>query len=216
MMSLLFPARATHIVGGELNYTYLGNDSLYVKIKVYRDSLNAVPYFDSPLRLYVYDNNNNFVQTHFIPLPDVKLVVPAIDDSCFVEPPRVIVDYVIYEDTIWVPGLAPGYTLAYFRCCRNNNILNIESVDFQTGETVPGELTGAVYPAYLPATTLENSNPEFNTLPPLAICAFKQLSYDHSAFDPDGDSLVYELCTPFTGGNENFVFGDPTVQAPQG
>jgi gliding motility-associated-like protein len=207
-------ASATHIVGGELNYVYLGNDSLYIKIKVYRDSLNADPYFDSPLSLYVYDSTNTFVGSYQVQLPDEADIVPQIDDSCFVEPPNVLVDFVIYEDTLYIPGLTPGYTLAYMRCCRNNGILNIEALDFITQDTVPGELTGAIYPAELPADLLDNGNPEFNTFPPLAICANKMLEYDHSATDPDGDSLVYSLCAPFTGGNAIFVFGDPILQAP--
>jgi gliding motility-associated-like protein len=207
-------AHATHIVGGEMNYTYLGNDSFYVKIKVYRDSLNAVPYFDEPLEFHVYNVDNQYVNTYFIPLPPVNLVVPQIDDSCFVEPPNVIVDYVIYEDTLFIPGVQPGWKFSYMRCCRNNSILNIESVDYQTGQTVPGEFTGALYPANLPLSTLENSNPEFITLPPVAICADKQLIYDHSAIDLDGDSLVYRLCTPFTGGTANDPLGNAQAQLP--
>ena len=214
LMTVIHDAGATHIVGGELNYKYLGNDSIYVKIKVYRDSLNADPYFDSPLSLYVYDSTNNFVGNYAIQIPGEKLIIPEIDDSCFVEPPMVLVDFVIYEDTLWIPGITPGYQFAYMRCCRNNAILNIEALDFITNDTVPGELTGAVYPAELPRSTLDNGNPEYNTFPPVAICANKQLNYDHSATDPDGDSLVYELCTPFTGGNATFVFGDPILQAP--
>ncbi|MCP4122253.1 MAG: T9SS type B sorting domain-containing protein [Bacteroidetes bacterium] len=207
-------SHATHIVGGELNYTYLGNDSIYVKVKVYRDSINADPYFDMPLQLYVYDSSDNYVHTFLIPLPDVKLVIPQIEDSCFVEPPNVLVDFVIYEDTLHIPGISTGYTFAYFRCCRNDQILNIESVDFLDGDTLPGEKTGAVYPATIPDFHLNNSNPEFITFPPVAICVDKRLSYDHSAIDPDGDSLVYELCTPYTGGNDDNVFGIPEIQRP--
>jgi len=207
-------AGATHIVGGELNYTYLGNDSVYVKVKVYRDSINADPYFDTPMRLYVYDSSDAFVSMYLVPLPDVKLVIPQIEDSCFVEPPNVLVDFVIYEDTLYIPGITTGWTMAYFRCCRNDQILNIESVDFLSGDTLPGEKTGAVYPAIIPDLTIWNSNPEFNTFPPVAICVDKQLNYDHSATDPDGDSLVYKLCTPYTGGNEDNVFGVPEIQVP--
>lgn len=213
-MTAVQESHATHIVGGEFNYEYLGNDSLYVKIKVYRDSLNAEPYFDNPLRVYIYDSSDVYQFTWLVPIPEENLIVPQIDDSCFVEPPNVLVDFVVYEDTLYIPGLTPGYTFAYFRCCRNNNILNIEATDFETGDTIPGELTGAVYPAELPGWTLDNANPEYVTFPPVAICANKQLAYDHSAIDADGDSLVYSLCTPYTGGNEFNVFGQPITQAP--
>ncbi|MEZ5008722.1 MAG: PKD domain-containing protein [Chitinophagales bacterium] len=214
-------AKASHIVGGEFNYEYLGNDSFFVKIKVYRDQINANPgaTFDDPLRIYVYDENDNYLYTRFVNRPPNFVLVPVIDDPCFVEPPRVITEVIAYEAVIYIPGVKPGYKFSYMRCCRNNDILNIESVSAYDGDTTDASLTGANYPAYISEVTLENGNPEFNKFPPLAICVNEPLVFDHSATDPDGDSLVYKICTPFTGGfgnsfDPNDVFGDPVLQAP--
>lgn len=213
-------AKASHIVGGEFNYQYLGNDSFFVKIKVYRDQINANPgaTFDDPLRIYVYDENDNYLYTRFVNRPPNFVLVPVIDDPCFVEPPRVITEVIAYEDVIYVPNVKPGYKFSYMRCCRNNDILNIESINALTGQVTDASLTGANYPAYVSEVTLDNGNPEFNNYPPLAICVNEPLVFDHSATDPDGDSLVYKICTPFTGGFGNalpdLVFGDPVLQAP--
>ncbi len=209
---------ATHIVGGEFNYQYIGNDSFYVKIKVYRDQINGVPDFDDPLMIYVYDETNTYLYTIFVDKPPDYTLVPIIDDPCFVEPPNVITEVIAYEDTIYVPNVQPGYKFSYMRCCRNNDILNIESLNVITGDTVDASLTGSNYPAYISEHTLDNGNPEFINYPPLAICVDEPLSFDHSAIDPDGDSLVYKLCTPFTGGFGGLfppvVYGDPELQAP--
>jgi len=48
---------------------------------------------------------------------------------------------------------------------------------------------------------IANSNPEFTQLPPLFLCAGQPFSFDHSAFDLDGDSLVYSFYTPYDGDN---------------
>lgn len=46
-----------------------------------------------------------------------------------------------------------------------------------------------------------NSNPEFTLLPPLFLCVNEPFTFDHSATDLDGDSLVYEFYTPYDGDN---------------
>lgn len=56
---------------------------------------------------------------------------------------------------------------------------------------------------------LSNSNPEFDLSPPLFLCAGKPFSFDHSAKDKDGDSLVYSFYTPYNGDSNAGVL-DPT------
>ncbi|MBS1637551.1 MAG: SprB repeat-containing protein, partial [Bacteroidetes bacterium] len=46
---------------------------------------------------------------------------------------------------------------------------------------------------------LPNSNPVFNLFPPLFLCVNQPFSFNHSATDADGDSLVYSLYTPYDG-----------------
>lgn len=46
-----------------------------------------------------------------------------------------------------------------------------------------------------------NSDPTFTLFPPLFLCNNIPFTFDHSAFDIDGDSLVYEFYTPYNGEN---------------
>ena len=55
-----------------------------------------------------------------------------------------------------------------------------------------------------------NSSPTFKEWPPIFICVNNPIFFDHSADDPDGDSLVYKLCTPLAGAS----FGVPRPQPP--
>ncbi|HET6225464.1 MAG TPA: PKD domain-containing protein [Bacteroidia bacterium] len=56
---------------------------------------------------------------------------------------------------------------------------------------------------------LPNSDPSYDNIPPLFLCAGTPFSYDHSATDIDGDSLVYSFYTPYDGDN-NVGPLDPT------
>lgn len=50
-----------------------------------------------------------------------------------------------------------------------------------------------------------NSSPEYAQVPPLFLCNNKPFTYDHSASDPDGDSLVYSFYTPYNDTAPTFI-----------
>jgi hypothetical protein len=52
---------STHIVGGEITYTCLGNNQYEVKLSVYRDCFNGVPPFDDPASLGVFTSNDSLL-----------------------------------------------------------------------------------------------------------------------------------------------------------
>lgn len=193
---------ATHIVGGELSYRHLSSDSngnfVYeITFKIYRDCFNGIPNFDNPTFLYVFDGQNNYIG--YVTLIQKKITgdtLPLISpDSCRLPPTDICVEEKIMTDTISLPYKKDGYLFAYQRCCRNNSILNIIAPD----------TTGATYTQHLmmdPTIAPINSSPYFKKFPPIFICNEVNLKFDHSAIDPDGDSLVYELCTPYEGASQ--------------
>ena len=183
--------KATHIVGGELNYRCLTNNFYEISLTVFRDCQNGVPPFDAFASVGVFDSSNLLVTQLLIPFMGDDTLNPVLFDSCLVIPPQVCVHRTTYIDTIYLPFNAGGYQLAYQRCCRNYTILNIQTPD-QTGATYYTEISEL-------ALTTCNSNPVFNAWPPIYICAGEPILFDHSANDIDGDSLVYELCAPFEG-----------------
>ena len=186
--------QATHIIGGELSYRYLSNNLYEITLKIYRDCYNGIPYFDNPTYVYVFDGQNNYLgylalQQKIITGDTLPLISP---DSCRLPPNNVCVEEKVLIDTVTLPYRKDGYLFAYQRCCRNGTIKNIDN---------PGG-TGTTYTQQLIMdSTLApvNSSPYFKKFPPIFICNNVNLKFDHSAIDPDGDSLVYELCTPYTG-----------------
>ncbi|HRD39225.1 MAG TPA: hypothetical protein PLC65_11380, partial [Bacteroidia bacterium] len=63
--------KATHIVGGEIYYDYLGGNNYKVTLRVYRDCFNGLAPFDNPAFLTVYDASSNVIMTRSLPLLSV-------------------------------------------------------------------------------------------------------------------------------------------------
>ncbi len=182
----------THLVGGEMNYRYLGEDLYEIKLVVYRDCYLGEPDFDYPAAILVYSGSGTFMGAFNI-LGDPKILLPVvIDDECFTAPPNVCVERKEYKFNGVLPLNSEGYYLSYQRCCRNSTILNI--FDDKTNNVGDSGLNLFAYVP--PRTEMNNSNPVFANFPPIAICVDKPLIVDHRATDADGDSLVYKLCVP--------------------
>lgn len=203
---------ATHIVGGDLSYKCLGNDQYEVTLMFYRDCLGGNPEadFDDPASIAIYDSKNN-LQVHLGQLGQILIKFNADDtlrqeSDCFMDGNGVCVHRTIYRKVVQLPFLKGGYTLAYQRCCRNASLSNIVE---------PLE-TGATFITQIKEEALAscNSAPEFREWPPIFICVNEELSYDHSAMDQDGDSLVYRLCTPYTGASKERPIPQPASRPP--
>lgn len=182
---------ATHIVGGEIYYDYLGNNNYRITLKVYRDCWNGIPPFDNPAHIFIFNSAGVFIDSIAMPVPGSVVLPPTVNNPCFVPPTDVCVEEAIYQRIINLPPIPGGYDLTYQRCCRNNTILNLVN---------PGSV-GTSYTAHINDSLLApgNSSPHFNHFPPIFICASVPFVFDHSATDPDGDSLYYEFCDPFHG-----------------
>jgi len=66
----------------------------------------------------------------------------------------------------------------------------------------------------IPGDAFGNSSPRYTELPPVALCLNAPFVFDHSATDPDGNELVYELCSPFLGGGTDGFFNTCTNATP--
>jgi len=183
-------ARAT-LVGGEIYYNDLGAGAYQVTLKLYRDCFNSPTPFDNPAKICVYDANGVFIDSLSIAFTSSSAVPPAISNPCFTPPANICVDVATYTANINLPPKTGGYYLVYQNCCRSGSMLNISSPG-STGSTFMEHIPG-------PETVTNNSSPRFNSNPPTFICDGLQVDYNYTALDPDGDSLVYEFCSPFAG-----------------
>jgi len=189
---LAFKANATHIVGGEMNYVYLGSNNYEIHLNIYRDCLSGQAPYDDPASVGVFDASGNLLQSLSLPYLGSDTLVPEVNYHCTITiPTNICVEVTTYIFVVNLPPINGGYRLEYQRCCRNGSILNIVN---------PGA-TGETFVATIPDASLygTNSNPSFNYWPPVLICESLPIAVDLSATDIDGDSLVYNLCTPYEG-----------------
>ncbi len=208
LLVLPITTRATHIVGGEMNYTCLGNNEYEITLTIFRDCYNGNPnaWFDNPASIGIFNAQNILLEEVLVPLMNNDTLDPVLTSECLVVPPNVCVHTTTYRTVITLPPIPGGYQLAYQRCCRNQTIVNII-----------GPLdTGATYGVTISERALEecNSNPKFQKWPPIYICVNEPIVFDQSAIDQDGDSIVYRLCTPLSGATPDAPMPQPPNNPP--
>ena len=197
--------KASHIIGGEIQYKCLGGNQYEITVNVYRDCFfgkDDAP-FDDPASVGIFDlNTNDLLIDMRIPFMGDDTLDSFLADPCFIVPPTVCVHTTTYRDTVELLPRAGGYRAVYQRCCRNQTVNNI----------ILPDRTGATYEIVITERALNecNASPVFKEWPPIFICAGTEINYDHGAVDVQGDSLVYRLCTP----NEGASFGFPLPQPP--
>jgi len=210
---------AKHIIGGEITYVCRGDGNYDFTMHIYRDCTDPTgAQFDSdrsrpntPLAHLTIFAGTTVVGVINLNPPTITEIDPVLSNPCLIVPPNVCVEEGVYEFSLQLPLDNQTYTIAYQRCCRNNFITNIRNP----------ESIGGTYLAQLNPTSRDscNSSPVFNDFPPVVICRGEDVNFDHSATDPDGDSLVYSFCTPFVGGGVGGTrTGDPigAAERPDG
>ena len=210
MLFCSLQAVASHIVGGEGTYKFMGTQyvggTLYnkyqVSITIYEDCQNGQPsaiQADNPAFLAAYDLKANDSAGHLLDVDtnvyyQSSVLVPAnFSHLCISNPPVVCLLKKTFVKTYLFRPSAYGNIIVYQRCCRNAAIVNIFD---------PGDI-GATYYCKIPPTGIAETNNSaiFNNYPPQIICINNPLFYDHSASDADGDSLTYEFTKSLKGAN---------------
>ncbi|MDX2361844.1 MAG: PKD domain-containing protein [Crocinitomicaceae bacterium] len=181
--SISSTAFSSHIAGGEITYECLGGNQYRIKYVFFRDC-NGIS-LPSSVTIDIYDVNDNLIQSPSLPLIDTTLLNGASPSPCTIVP-NVCLLIGEYEVIVTLPPIPGGYQMTFDACCRNGGIVN-------------GPAGSAAYSTWVPdiAVATCNNSATFNGWPPVFICLADTFTFDHSATDLDGDSLVYSLCTPY-------------------
>jgi len=202
---------ARHIVGGDVTYQfkYYSPDSSQVTYDIffnmYRDTESNGANFDQPggvaggARFAVYRKTSlgdwEFIwTTGELDLDANPVQIPIIDDPCRQEPDNVGVESGTYSFEVTLDVSEYEYMIAYQRCCRNPNVLNI----FDSGGT------GVAFNVIISPEAQSNGNSSavFSEYPPIFVCAGFPMDIDVSGTDIDGDVLRYSFCTPSAAGGD--------------
>jgi gliding motility-associated-like protein len=214
-LATVLPLSATHIVGGEIYYEYLGGNDYLITLKIYRDcgpaNTNQTGFDDNAAVGFFVNGNLDFsinIPTNFTLVNQLPL---ELENPCFIIPPELCVEEAVYESVVNLPPSPNGYEVVYQRCCRNpsiNNLTNPQDLGITLRTEIPG--TSQIGMDF-------NSSPVFQEFPPVALCTNGAFIFDHSAVDQDGDSLAYEFCAPLHGGGPDtdaMIIPDPPFPPP--
>ncbi len=184
-----------HLVGGDLTYECLAPGEYRLTFTLFKDCLSNVALVNEQGSVYNQGTLDLAIDSiDFVISPaDIASIPPDTDNICPETIPEVCLERGIYQVDLSLPNTPDGYLIALQRCCRNNTILNIEAPG-SVGTTFVAEIPGSDDP-----NECVNSSPTFTSTPPQIICANSAFLFDNAAFDPDGDNLVFELCSPYAG-----------------
>ncbi|MBK9272495.1 MAG: gliding motility-associated C-terminal domain-containing protein [Saprospiraceae bacterium] len=197
-MCILLPyADATHIVGGQLTYRAVGNGYYDIRLVIRRDCEKGIEPFDPRAVIGVFYSDNQ--KAYDVGLDGVFQIEFNGDDTirdipteiCIPGSKGVCVHEAVYQRRIFLPEREKDFILVYQRCCRNETLSNIVN-PLETGTTYVVRIPGS-------RTEWNISSPQFGAFPPIYTCVNEPFLFDHSATDPEGDSLAYFFIKPNLG-----------------
>ncbi len=190
-----FCVHATHIVGGEFEILHIEGDRYLFRQIQYFDVINGNPLAkDIQIDASIFRKRDNVFVRSVLMRYQTESLVPYTNPEC--TDSRLVTNRIVYATEVTLnPALfsdPEGYYMVWERCCRNNIITNIVQPD-QTGQTFYIEFP----PIRKNGEEFRNSSPQL--FPPLSdyACVNRFYYVDFRGNDPDGDSLVYSLATPF-------------------
>ncbi|MFI5135707.1 MAG: hypothetical protein ACHQD9_07630, partial [Chitinophagales bacterium] len=196
---------ATHAAGMDISYACYGNNLYQFYVTFYRDCIGiAAPpslplyltsascaYDDSFVMNLVYSTQGSDTISHLAGL------CPDLHSQCAGGTFTGYEQY-IYAVNITLPQVCDDWVAATHVAFRNNAITNLLN---------PGSKYLYVECHLSNANGLCDNSPLFSNVPLAYACVHEPFFYNHGAFDPDGDSLVYSLVNPLN------AQGDPIQYA---
>jgi PKD repeat protein len=198
---------ATHLMGSDLTWTDLGNDSFLVKLTIYRDC-NGISLRPATIE-FRCASTSNLITSSSIAVPTPVDITPISNGSSNcngyspLPPTRCSnpnsafpfgVEKYVYTAIVVLSaaGNCCEIDVSYYACCRNSTIT--------TGLADKGFYAGATLNRCIPDG---NNSPEFTNIPVSIICVGQDFSFNHGVVDTDvdssgglSDSLVYEWAPP--------------------
>ncbi len=219
LSALSLTAEANHIKGGFFTYKYLGagiqnpsNLRFHVTLTVYMICFPTPQQLNSPINFTFFDaGTNQFLEDVSVPITNQYELGKVTDEKCISGDQRGCYYYIVIYDLPNIE-LAPrpnGYTISYQRCCRiagMQNVANSSSIGNTYSITIPGTAVGL--------NAEKNSSPVFPINDTVVVCANSHFDYSFKAVDPDGDSLTYNFCDAWSGGDAGNNAAPVTANPP--
>ncbi|MEX0968571.1 MAG: fibronectin type III domain-containing protein [Bacteroidia bacterium] len=218
LLSTATTGYATHLKGGDLTYRHLSGNTYEIKFLVYRDCVGSTAPLDDSIayRIFAASNTSSF-SSRYVLLSNSSFVDAEIPNCA--NPTGICIEKGEYIDTIQLGNDSQGYHISYMRNERNENITNLRRCVNTTNNSnctgscflFPKYPFGMVWYAFVPPRSFRNSSPQFLTVPIPYICVNKRSTFNNNVYDPDGDSLVFSIDTPYSPPACGIAAPTPTV-----
>ncbi|CAN5468026.1 hypothetical protein BH10BAC2_BH10BAC2_23630 [soil metagenome] len=202
---------ASHIVGGEVLYTYIGpgasaGESQYrVSIRLFSDCNvpcgAGVACLPEQSVIGIFRNASPYPmhRSYSLPRINTERIELSTYPACISARVPICYEIKTYSDIISLPDNDEGYVITYQNCCRADS-RNV-SGDPGTISGVPGATYTAIMPGRNILPTGKNTSAVFNLKDTSLVCYQSQFILDYSATDADGDSLSYAFAPAYDGGS---------------
>ena len=201
------PSFARHLKGGFFSYQYLGvgsqpNTALYkITLTEYMDCDATGMQIDPQVNFSFFNaTSNSFVQNISVQQKQLYLLSKTQDEPCITgNQAGCYYKIAVYElASVELPVTANGFIVAFQRCCRINDIVNIEN----------SGAVGNTYSIEIPGTNAglnaeKNNSAQFIIGDTSVVCGGSPFTLPFVATDPDGDSLSYSFCDALEGASTN-------------
>lgn len=199
-MFTFLTVNATHYAGGEISYRCVGGMDYEITLVAYGDC-QALVLPNSWNMLASTANCSNSFST-VLPLVDTSSVdigCSSLTSACFGGSAYGFRVY-LYQDTITLPVNCDDWVFSSSSCCRNNALNNLMSPGTQS-IYIETKLNSIDAPC--------NSSPRFQEIPLAFICQGTDYCISNTAYDADGDSLVFSMTELYGGANSPLIYNIP-------
>jgi len=209
LLSLTYPAAATHLLGGEMTYRYLdasgptGAPLRYeLTVTVYNNCGSAaialpkavanVAIYDQGTgnRLTMSSLNSDFARQGLLRIPYTSLsdcISPPVPPGCTITGVSQPYQLQKFVAVVNLPASSNGYYAMFTDDARNVDVTNLRS---------PLAMAMTLYVSMSPPS-IPNSSPVFSDIAIAIICANDTTFLLNNAVDADGDRLVYSFGQPY-------------------
>jgi gliding motility-associated-like protein len=203
-------AKAEHITGGEMFYTYVGmvngQHQYRGTVKLFKNCYSNRQ-LANPAVVSVFDRvTGQRIEDITVPLSNTENISLTDPNKCITNPPDVCYAIGFYHFEVLLPASPNGYILSAQFVFRIAGINNLSSGYGNVGATYTAEIP--------PTAAAQNNSAHFIGSDMVAVCADNSFSYSFAAEDADGDQLRYSFCDAYGGGSGGANAGTPSAPPP--